>query len=31
MNKPKRVWEGLTGRYFLLPILVAGGAYATKD
>lgn len=30
-NKPKRVWDGLTGRYFTLPILVAGGAYATKD
>lgn len=30
-NKPKRVWEGLTGKYFTLPILAAGGAYESKD
>lgn len=30
-NKPKRVWEGLTGKYFTLPILVAGGVYGAKD
>ena len=30
-DKPKRIWDGLTGKYFGFPILIAGDGYATKD